>query len=241
MRGGAASVADPSSMDDWAVILGGETPNTANIGRIWTDKTVSTDTITTSSGSVINRGDSAFITALSALSSTSNVASSSTTPLDIVLVLDASGSMDDPMNDGTKRIDALKRAANDFVTTIAEQNQGISDSSKQHQVSIVKFSGDKSAVVGNDTYYKGGYKYNYSQVMKAMSPCTDAAAFTNTINSISPAGATRADYGLQLAQSQTSNRKDAKKIVIFFTDGSPTSSSGFESGVASSAVWQQKP
>lgn len=236
MRGGAASVADPSSMDDWAVILGGETPNTANIGRIWTDKTVSTDTITTSSGSVINRGDSAFITALSALSSTSNVKSSSTTPLDIVLVLDASGSMDDSMDDGTKRIDALKSAANDFVTTIAEQNQGISDSSKQHQVSIVKFSGKKSAAVGNDTYREDGYTYNYSQVMKAMSPCTDAAAFTSTINSINPAGATRADYGLQLAQSQTSNREDAKKIVIFFTDGSPTSYSGFESGVASSAV-----
>lgn len=231
-------MADPSSMDDWAVILGGETPNTANIGRIWTDKTVSTDTITTRSGSVINRGDSAFVTALSALSSTSNVSSTSTTPLDIVLVLDASGSMDDPMNrnDNTKRIDALKKAANDFVTTIAEQNQGISDSSKQHQVSIVKFSGDKSAVVGNDTYTKGGYTYNYSQVMKTMSPCTDAAAFTSTINSIRPAGATRADNGLQLAQSQTSNREDAKKIVIFFTDGSPTSTSGFESGVASEAV-----
>lgn len=229
-------MADPSSMDDWAVILGGETPNTANIGRIWTDKTVSTDTITTSSGSVVNRGDSAFITALSALSSTSNVKSSSTTPLDIVLVLDASGSMDDSMDDGTKRIDALKSAANNFVNHIAEQNQGISDSSKQHQVSIVKFSGDKSAAVGNDTYYRGGYKYNYSQVMKAMSPCTDAAAFRNTINSINPAGSTRADYGLQLADSQTSNRKDAKKIVIFFTDGSPTSSSGFESEVASSAV-----
>lgn len=229
-------MADPSSMDDWAVILGGETPNTANIGRIWTDKTVSTDTITTSSGSVINRGDSAFITALSALSSTSNVKSSSTTPLDIVLVLDASGSMDDSMDDGTKRIDALKSAANDFVTTIAEQNQGISDSSRQHQVSIVKFSGKKSAAVGNDTYREDGYTYNYSQAMKAMSPCTDAAAFTSTINSISPAGATRADYGLQLAQSQTSNREDAKKIVIFFTDGSPTSYSGFESGVASNAV-----
>ena len=229
-------MADPSSMDDWAVILGGETPNTANIGQIWTDKTVSTDTITTSSGSVINRGDSAFITALSALSSTSNVKSSSTTPLDIVLVLDASGSMDDSMDDGTKRIDALKSAANDFVTTIAEQNQGISDSSRQHQVSIVKFSGKKSAAVGNDTYREDGHTYNYSQVMKAMSPCTDAAAFTSTINSISPAGATRADYGLQLAQSQTSNREDAKKIVIFFTDGSPTSYSGFESGVASNAV-----
>lgn len=132
-------------MNDWAAILGGETPNTANIGRIWTDKTVSADeTITTTSGSVVKRGSSAFITALSALSSTSNVSSTSTTPLDIVLVLDASGSMDDPMNrnDNTKRIDALKKAANDFVTTIAEQNQGISDSSKQHQVSIVKFSGD---------------------------------------------------------------------------------------------------
>lgn len=231
-------MADPSSMGDWEAILGAETPDTANIGRIWTDKTVSTDTITTSSGSVINRGDSAFVTALSALSSTSNVSSTSTTPLDIVLVLDASGSMDDPMNrnDNTKRIDALKKAANDFVTTIAEQNQGISDSSKQHQVSIVKFSGDKSAVVGNDTYTKGGYTYNYSQVMKTMSPCTDAAAFTSTINSIRPAGATRADNGLQLAQSQTSNREDAKKIVIFFTDGSPTSTSGFESGVASEAV-----
>lgn len=229
-------MADPSSMDDWAAILGGETPNTANIGRIWTDKTVSTGTITTSSGSVINRGDSAFITALSALSSTSNVKSSSTTPLDIVLVLDASGSMDDSMDDGTKRIDALKSAANNFVNHIAEQNQGISDSSKQHQVSIVKFSGDKSAAVGNDTYYRGGYEYNYSQVMKTMSPCTDAAAFRNTINSINPAGSTRADYGLQLADSQTSNREDAKKIVIFFTDGSPTSSSGFESEVASSAV-----
>lgn len=225
-------------MNDWAAILGGETPNTANIGRIWTDKTVSGDTITTSSGSVVERGSSAFVTALSALSSTSNVKSSSTKPLDIVLVLDASGSMNNPMNDndGTKRIDALKKAANDFVTTIAEQNQGISDSSKQHQVSIVKFSGEKSAAVGNDTYRAGGYTYNYSQVMKAMSPCTDAAAFTNTINSISPAGATRADYGLQLAQSQTSSREDAKKIVIFFTDGSPTSTSDFESGVASSAV-----
>lgn len=241
MRGGVGPTVevDPSSMNDWAAILGAETPNTANIGRIWTDKTVSADeTITTTSGIAVKRGSSAFITALSALSSTSNVSSTSTTPLDIVLVLDASGSMDDPMNrnDNTKRIDALKKAANDFVTTIAEQNQGISDSSKQHQVSIVKFSGDKSAVVGNDTYTKGGYAYNYSQVMKTMSPCTDAAAFTSTINSIRPAGATRADNGLQLAQSQTSNREDAKKIVIFFTDGSPTSTSGFESGVASEAV-----
>lgn len=223
-------------MNDWQTIVGSDT---SNIGRIWTDKTVSADkTITASSGKAIERGNSAFITALSALSSTSNAKSTSTTPLDIVLVLDASGSMDDSMGggDNTKRIDALKSAANDFVSKIAKQNQGISDESKQHQVSIVKFAGNKSAAVGNDTYRNGGYLYNYSQVMKAMSPCTDEAAFTSTINSISPAGATRADYGLQLAQGQTSSREDAKKIVIFFTDGSPTSYSSFEPEVASSAV-----
>lgn len=148
--------------------------------------------------------------------------------------------MDDPMSGGTKRIDALKSAANNFVNKIAEQNQGISDSSKQHQVSIVKFAGKKTAAVGNSTYREGGYQYNYSQVMKAMSPCADAAAFTSVINSISPAGSTRADYGLQLAYDQTygqtSNREDAKKIVIFFTDGSPTAHNGFESDVAGSAV-----
>lgn len=240
-EGNGRSVTDPSTMNDWQAVAGSDT---SNIGRIWTDKTVSADTITTSSGSVVERGDSAFITALSALSSTSNVASTSTTPLDIVLVLDASGSMDDPMgnSDRTKRIDALKNAANDFVSKIAAQNKGISDASKQHQVSIVKFAGNKSAAVGNDTYRDryDGYTYNYSQVMKTMSPCTDADAFKDTINSISPAGSTRADYGLDLAYGQTSNRKDAKKIVVFFTDGSPTSSSGFEDGVASSAVASAK-
>lgn len=239
-EGNGRSVTDPSTMNDWQAVAGSDT---SNIGRIWTDKTVSADTITTSSGSVVERGDSAFITALSALSSTSNVASTSTTPLDIVLVLDASGSMDDPMgnSDRTKRIDALKNAANDFVSKIAAQNKGISDASKQHQVSIVKFAGNKSAAVGNDTYRDGyEYTYNYSQVMKTMSPCTDADAFKDTINSISPAGSTRADYGLDLAYAQTSNREDAKKIVVFFTDGSPTSSNGFEDGVASSAVASAK-
>lgn len=227
-------------MNDWQAIVGSDT---SNVGRIWTDKTVSADkTITASSGKAIERGNSAFITALSALSSTSNAKSTSTTPLDIVLVLDASGSMGNAMGggDNTKRIDALKSAANDFVSKIAKQNQGISDESKQHQVSIVKFSGKKSAAVGNDTYREDGHTYNYSQVMKAMSPCTDAAAFTSTINSISPAGATRADYGLQLAQGQTSNREDAKKIVIFFTDGAPTAYSDFDASVASSAVASAK-
>lgn len=241
-RNGTASV-DPSTMNDWATLVGvdgssGLGASTSSIGRIWTDKTVSADSVTTSDGNVVKCDNSAFVTVLSALSGTSNVASTSTTPLDIVLVLDASGSMDDNMSDGTKRIDALKSAANGFIGEIADQNKGISDESKQHQVSIVKFAGNKTAAVGNDTYRSGGYTYNYSQVMKTMSPCnnTTQSVFTDTIDSINPAGATAADNGLQLAQGQTSNRKEAKKIVIFFTDGSPTDYSDFDDSVAGSAV-----
>lgn len=241
-RNGTASV-DPSTMNDWATLVGvdgssGLGANTSSIGRIWTDKTVSADSVTTSDGNVVKCDNSAFVTVLSALSGTSNVASTSTTPLDIVLVLDASGSMDDNMSDGAKRIDALKSAANGFIGEIADQNKGISDESKQHQVSIVKFAGNKTAAVGNDTYRSGGYTYNYSQVMKTMSPCnnTTQSVFTDTIDSINPAGATAADNGLQLAQGQTSNREEAKKIVIFFTDGSPTDYSDFDDSVAGSAV-----
>lgn len=230
------TIADASTMGDWSGVVEN---TTQNIGRIWTDKTVSTNDIGISGAmsATVSKGNSDFITALSVLSSTSNIASTSTTPLDIVLVLDASGSMDDDMTGG-KRIDALKNAANAFIDEIATQNASISDASKQHQVSIVKFAGEKSNKVGNDTYRKGGYTYNYSQVMKSMTACSETtkSSFKDTINAIKPAGATNAAAGMELAQGQTSNRADAKKIVIFFTDGTPTTQSEFSNGVASDAI-----
>lgn len=230
------TIADASTMGDWSGVVEN---TTQNIGRIWTDKTVSTNDIDISGAmsATVSKGDSDFITALSVLSSTSNIASTSTTPLDIVLVLDASGSMDDDMTGG-KRIDALKNAANAFIDEIATQNASISDASKQHQVSIVKFAGEKSNKVGNDTYREGRYTYNYSQVMKNMTACSETtkSSFKDTINAIKPAGATNAAAGMELAQGQTSNRADAKKIVIFFTDGTPTTQSEFSNGVASDAI-----
>ena len=230
------TIADASTMGDWSGVVEN---TTQNIGRIWTDKTVSTNDIGISGAmsATVSKGDSDFITALSALSSTSNIASTSTTPLDIVLVLDASGSMDDDMTGG-KRIDALKNAANAFIDEIATQNASISDASKQHQVSIVKFAGEKSNKVGNDTYREGRYTYNYSQVMKNMTACSETtkSSFKDTINAIKPAGATNAAAGMELAQGQTSKRSDAKKIVIFFTDGTPTTQSEFSNGVASDAI-----
>ena len=230
------TIADASTMGDWSGVVEN---TTQNIGRIWTDKTVSTNDIGISGAmsATVSKGDSDFITALSVLSSTSNIASTSTTPLDIVLVLDASGSMDDDMTGG-KRIDALKNAANAFIDEIATQNASISDASKQHQVSIVKFAGEKSNKVGNDTYRKDGYTYNYSQVMKNMTACSETtkSSFKDTINAINPAGATNAAAGMELAQGQTSKRSDAKKIVIFFTDGTPTTQSEFSNVVASDAI-----
>lgn len=244
---GAQAAADPITTGTWKDW--GLDDTTQNVGRIWTDKSVSAGDIDlTGAGGIttIQKGDSDFLTAFSALSSTSNLRDTVTTPLDIVLVLDASGSMDDPMGrgDSTKRIDALKAAANSFIDKIAESNGKIADESQRHRVSIVKFSGDKTNKVGNDTYRSGGYTYNYSQVMKNMTT-VDASgkdSLKSIVNSIKPAGSTRADYGLELASSQlaSNGRTGATKVVVFFTDGAPTSTNGFEAGVANSAVTAAK-
>ena len=234
-------VVDPDTSgrwEIWAAGHGGNKVTTQNVGRIWTDKTVK---------ATGENEESDFLTTLSAMSSTSNSTVTVTTPLDIVMVLDASGSMDDHMGGGysPKRIDALKNAANSFIDTIAKQNEGIEGVNRQHRVAIVKFAGKKSNDIGNNMYYDGGYSYNYTQVMKELTYCSGSNADDlkkNTINQIQPAGATRADYGLELAEgiTITSGRKDAKKIIVFFTDGTPTKQNKFDAGVANAAVTAAK-
>lgn len=244
---GATTLADPSSASTWR--NWGLENSTQNVGRIWTDKTVSAeDIVLTGAGGdkIISKNkDSDFLTAFSAISSTSNLRETATEPLDIVLVLDASGSMDDPMGrtDSTKRIDALKAAANSFIDEIAARNAGISKADQRHSVAVVKFSGDKTDRVGNNTYRDGGHTYNYSQAMQNLT-VVDANGASNLkakVNAISPAGATRSDYGLELAQSQLEGgRAGARKVVVFFTDGKPTKFSDFDSSVASNAITAAK-
>lgn len=233
-------VVDPDTSgrwEIWAAGHGGNKVTTQNVGRIWTDKTVR---------ATGENEESDFLTTLSAMSSTSNSTVTVTTPLDIVMVLDASGSMDDPMGGGDptkpKRIDALESAASSFIDTIAKQNEGIEGVDRQHKVAIVKFAGKKSSKIGNDTYRDGGYTYNYTQVMKDLTDCSggNVKALKDRIAEIDPAGATRADNGLQLAEGITSRRADAKKIVVFFTDGTPTSLKKFDASVANDAVTAAK-
>ena len=234
------TVVDPDTSGRWEKWAAGHSGNkvtTQNVGRIWTDKTVE---------ATGENEESDFLTTLSAMSSTSNSTVTVTTPLDIVMVLDASGSMNDPMGGGdkTERIEALKNAANSFIDTIAKQNEGIEGVDRQHKVAIVKFAGNETDKVGNDTYRSGGHSYNYSQTMQGLTACTvgGAKSLKETIDSIRPAGATRADYGMKQAEKniKTSGRADAKKIVVFFTDGTPTSFSDFDSKVANDAVTAAK-
>ena len=234
----SGTVVDPDTTGRWEIWAAGHSGNkttTQNVGRIWTDKTVKATGKDEASD---------FLTTLSAMSSTSNSTVTVTTPLDIVMVLDASGSMSDPMGGGdeTKRIDALKNAANSFIDTIAKQNEGIEGVDRQHRVAIVKFAGDKTDKIGNDQYKQGQFWYNNSQVVEGLTDCSGGKAtnLKNKIAGIKPAGATRADYGLELAGDITSGREDAKKIVVFFTDGKPTSFSEFDSDVANAAVTAAK-
>lgn len=231
-------VVDPDTSgrwEIWAAGHGGNKVTTQNIGRIWTDKTVK---------ATGENEESDFLTTLSAMSSTSNSTVTVTTPLDIVMVLDASGSMDHEMGGGdpTKRIDALESAASSFIDAIAKQNEGIEGVDRQHKVAIVKFAGKTSNNIGNDTYRDGGHTYNYTQVMKGLTDCSggNVKALKHRIAQIAPAGATRADNGLQLAEGITSGRANAKKIVVFFTDGTPTKVDMFDSDVANDAVTSAK-
>lgn len=167
-------------------------------------------------------------------------------PLDIVLVLDVSGSMADPITstDTTKRITILKDSINQFIESFAENNSKQSDEKYQSRISIIKFAGDKSDKVGNDIYTENRYRYNYTQIMNNFFTATNdnKAKLEDVVNSISPAGATRSDFAMELALKQINqskndeSRKDAKRIVFFVTDGQPTTLNNFDDGVANGAI-----
>lgn len=167
-------------------------------------------------------------------------------PLDIVLVLDVSGSMEDPItsNDTTKRITILKNSINQFIDAFAQNNSKINQANKQSRISIIKFSGDKSDKVGNDTYTENGYRYNYTQIMSDFFTATNEnkAKLEDVVNSISPVGATRSDYAMELALEQIKqskndeSRKYAKRVVFFVTDGQPTTLNNFDDDVANKAI-----
>ncbi len=178
--------------------------------------------------------DGTYNLSINVKGSSTSSSSQEVTPVDIVLVLDVSGSMDEPMT-GTTKMNALKSAVNSFLDSTASQNEKISDADSKIRVSLVKFAGTQTNAVGDNMYQEGWNRYNYSQIVSDFT--TDMSGLKTSVSNLRAAGATSADYGMSLAQSQlNSARSGAQKYVIFFTDGEPNHSNGFDSSVANSAI-----
>lgn len=147
-----------------------------------------------------------------------------TEKIEVVLVLDTSGSMNYCM-DGSqrgcnksnpKRLTALKEAATSFIDATETTNDTIQDKDSKVRIAIAQF-GQTSGVVSSLT--------------------SDTAALKSSVSRLSANGATPADKGMAAAQTALLRaRPGAKKVVIFFADGVPTTQNTFSTRVANDAV-----
>lgn len=181
-------------------------------------------------------GDDQFLLTLEAFATGETRTETKDIPMDIVLVLDVSGSMDDPINgSGSQyKIDVLRSAVNGFIDKVAEKSPNSS-------IAVVKFASDKEYDVGNGYNVSG---YNYSQIVQNLTAVNEAGAnsLKTAVNQLTAAGATRADYGMQHAQTIVNGAmgNGRQKVVIMFTDGQPSTWQSFSTSVAKDAIKASK-
>ena len=135
--------------------------------------------------------------------------------------------------DKDPKVEALRSAVSTFADATAAENDKIKaeDPNLQHRISVVKFSGDKSDQIGNVV--------GASQIVSGLTAydSRNVQNLKDSVNSLRPSGATRADYGMELAEQELGNaRESAQKVVIFFTDGEPNADRGFDDTIANKAI-----
>jgi len=175
---------------------------------------------------------------------TGTVTTTTTTkPCDIVLVLDQSGSMADDF-DGNTRQHAMQQAVDTFIENVATKAR---DEEVEHRIAIVKFAGKSTNTVGDTAYKEDGHRYNYSQVVKELTPVNDAdganaTALTAAVDKLTAQGGTQIQNGLNHAQrllNGVDSARDSSKVVIVFTDGMP-GDGDFDASVATNAIASAK-
>ncbi|MBR4955714.1 MAG: InlB B-repeat-containing protein, partial [Clostridia bacterium] len=147
---------------------------------------------------------------------------------------------------GKDKIDILKEAVDQFIESTEQANSTVANTEDMHRIALVKFG---SADYYNDSNliaegnHKNNSNYNYTEVVKGFTTVDAAGSATlqNAMNSLTPGGATAVDYGLNLATKlfaaeDEASESERNKVVILFTDGSPTHSSNYSSSVAGSAI-----
>ncbi len=168
--------------------------------------------------------DGSYTITMEAYTTGSVTSVESAVPLDIVLVLDQSGSMADDFGNTTRQA-AMKQAVVNFIDSVAEQYNA---ETADHRMAIVTF--------GDSASTKKGWTYVNQQGEQTLK---------GVVNDLpnSPSGATRVDFGMSSAETlmgsghnYTGDNTTRQKVVIVFTDGVPTTSSDFSVDVANNAI-----
>ena len=160
---------------------------------------------------------------------------------------------------GGSRLNALKSAANAFIGAVAEKAAGAdktigTDDDVEHRIAVVGFAsksgngnntellsitGRNSGSVG--VAYNNITNQNLKDVLQSMDNPNGRDMVNAAINALSAEGATRTDLGMDMAQrilnaNPVPQGETRNRVVIVFTDGSPTDSNGFELSVANTAI-----
>lgn len=212
-------VSDSSTENDWKEYA---EKSTQYIGRIWTDKSVYTDSVTLTSSDMsknitIQKPESSnFLIGLSALSSSSSLSVKNSTPLNVILVLDQSGSMDDDFDGNNTRQKAMLEAVDSFVESLHEDSK---KNLNDHNLGIVTYGSRSDVLVPLESIEE-----NYQSIK-------------DQLNNLDPNGATSTDEGMQEAYNMlSSDSGEYKNIVILFTDGVPTYLDFFSNSVANDTI-----